>query len=150
MNIRVIAVGKLKEDYLRREVDILSKKINKKTKFEIIEVSDERTPDGASEKEELIIKNKEGERILSKIPDNSYIITLEIKGKSVNSKELKEKISGISKNDIAENIVFIVGGSLGLSDSVSSVSNFKISFSRMTFPHQLMRYILLTEIEKIV
>lgn len=145
MNIRIIAVGKIKEKYIQEGIKEYSKRLSKYCSLEIIEVDDEKAPENLSDKEIDIIKQKEGERILSKIPQDSYIISLEIQEKEISSEELSNKLNNLMIEG-SSNITFIIGGSLGLSDTVSSKSNFKLSFSKMTFPHQLMRMILLEQI----
>ena len=145
MNIRIIAVGKIKEKYIQEGIKEYSKRLSKYCSLEIIEVDDEKAPENLSDKEIDIIKQKEGERILSKIPQNSYVISLEIQGREISSEELSNKLNNLMIEG-SSNITFIIGGSLGLSDTVSSKSNFKLSFSKMTFPHQLMRMILLEQI----
>jgi 23S rRNA (pseudouridine1915-N3)-methyltransferase len=145
MNISIICVGKIKEKYLRDAISEYSKRLSRYSKLDIIEVQDEKTPEGASENEEIQIKDKEGERILSHIKDNQYVIVLDLKGKMLTSEEL----SGLIKECVIRgqsNLVFIIGGSLGLSKNVLSRSDFSLSFSKMTFPHQLMRVILLEQI----
>lgn len=145
MNISIICVGKIKERYLRDAISEYSKRLSRYSKLDIIEVQDEKTPEGASENEEIQIKDKEGERILSHIKDNQYVIVLDLKGKMLTSEELSGLIKecGIRGQS---NLAFIIGGSLGLSKSVLSRSDFSLSFSKMTFPHQLMRVILLEQI----
>src|SRR5690606_38975313 len=106
---------------------------------------DEKAPENLSDKEMEIVKQKEGERILSKTPQSSYVITLVIEGKQLASEELAVKIDDLMIDGISD-ITFIIGGSLGLSNEVISKSNFKLSFSKMTFPHQLMRMILLEQV----
>ena len=114
-------------------------------KLEVIELPDEKTPDNASEKEEQQIKEKEGRLILSKIKDNSYVIAMDLKGKQITSEEFASFISncGVTGNS---NIVFIIGGSLGLSEGVIKRANYKLCFSKMTFPHQLFIVILLEQV----
>lgn len=145
MNITLITVGKIKEKFLRDAIDEYSKRLSKYCRLEIIEVSDEKTPDNASEKEELQIKEKEGIQILSKIKDNAYVIAMDLKGKTLSSEEFSSFIDncGIQGNS---NLVFIIGGSLGLSKDVLNRSNYKLCFSKMTFPHQLFRVMLLEQI----
>ena len=145
MNITVISVGKLKEKYLKQAIDEYSKRLSRYCKLEIIELTDEKTPDNASEKEELQIKEKEGKKILSKIKDNSYLIALAIDGKNLSSEELAETINKLGVRGVS-NITFVIGGSLGLSDEVLSRADYKLSFSKMTFPHQLFRVMLLEQI----
>jgi len=145
MNITLISVGKLKEKYLKEAIDEYSKRLKRYCKLEIIELPDEKTPDNASEKEELQIKDKEGELILSKIKDNSYVIAMDLKGKHITSEEFSGLIQdlGVTGNP---NITFIIGGSLGLSQKVISRANYKLCFSKMTFPHQLFRVMLLEQV----
>lgn len=145
MKITLITVGKLKEKFYTMAVDEYSKRLSRYVKLNIIEVADEKTPDNASAAEEELIKRKEGERIIKNLKGDEYVITLEIEGKMLNSVELSEKINqtGLSGKG---HIAFIIGGSLGLSAEVSSLADFKLSFSKMTFPHQLMRVILLEQI----
>src|SRR5690606_22129541 len=111
----------------------------------IIEVDDEKAPENLSDREMEGVKEKEGKRILSKIPQNSYIISLEIDGREISSEEMSKKIEELMVSGV-NNISFIIGGSLGLSKEISKISNFKLSFSKMTFPHQLIRLILLEQI----
>ena len=145
MNITIICVGKIKEKYLTEAIKEYSKRLSKYCKLNIIEVADEKTDENASDNLNEIVKDKEGERILKNIKDNSYIITLEIGGKMLSSEELAGKIDEITMFENS-NITFIIGGSLGLSKNISNISNYKLSFSKMTFPHQLMRVILLEQI----
>lgn len=145
MNISVVCVGKLKEKYLKAAIEEYSKRLSRYCKLEIIEVSDEKTPDNASDKEESLIKEKEGLGILKHIRDNSFVITLDLKGKMLSSEELADFIKGSAINGNS-NLTFIIGGSLGLSKAVLARANFSLCFSKMTFPHQLMRVILLEQI----
>ena len=145
MNIRIIGVGKIKEKYMQQGIWEYSKRLSRYCNLEIIEVEDEKSPQNLSEKEKNIIKSKEGDRILSKIPSSSYIISLVIDGKKLNSEELSKKVETLMIDGL-DNITFIIGGSLGLSKEVIDRSNFKLSFSKMTFPHQLMRLILLEQV----
>jgi 23S rRNA (pseudouridine1915-N3)-methyltransferase len=145
MNITVITVGKIKEKYLRDAIDEYAKRLSRYCKLDIIEVSDEKTPDNASEKEELQIKEKEGEAILKYIKDSMFVVALAIEGKQLSSEELAAVIKDLGiKGD--SNIAFVIGGSLGLSKAVLNRANYKLSFSKMTFPHQLMRVILLEQV----
>lgn len=145
MNITLITVGKLKEKYLKQAIDEYSKRLTRYCKLQIIELNDEKIPENASEKEEIAIKDKEGKAILSKIKDNAYVIALDLKGKEITSEEFAKFISdcGIMGNS---NIVFVIGGSLGLSKEVINRANYKLCFSKMTFPHQLFRVMLLEQI----
>ena len=145
MNITVISVGKLKEKYLKQAIDEYSKRLTRYCKIDIIELPDEKTPDNASEKEELQIKDKEGQLILSKIKDNMFVIAMDLNAKQMTSEEFSRFIEtqGVMGNS---NITFVIGGSLGLSDEVLKRADYKLSFSKMTFPHQLMRLILLEQV----
>lgn len=145
MNITVIGVGKIKEKYLKLGIDEFSKRLSKYCKLDIVELDDEKAPEKLSEKEMIMVKDKEGKRILSKIKDNSYVIALAIDGKNLSSEELADKISNLAVRGNSS-ITFVIGGSLGLSDEVMKRSDYKLSFSKMTFPHQLMRLILLEQV----
>lgn len=145
MNIKIIAVGKIKEKYIKEGINEFSKRLSRYSKLQIIEVNDEKAPENLSKKEMENIKQKEGKKIISKIPKNSLIISLEIKGKMIDSEELSKKMEDIMI-DGTNDITFVIGGSLGLSREVSDMSNFKLSFSKMTFPHQLMRLILMEQV----
>jgi 23S rRNA (pseudouridine1915-N3)-methyltransferase len=145
MNITIICVGKIKEKFLRDAIDEYSKRLSRYCKLEIIELSDEKTPDSASEKEELAIKEKEGEAILKVIKDNMHVIALDLAGKNLTSVEFSDYINelGVTGNS---NIAFVIGGSLGIAKSVLNRANYKLCFSKMTFPHQLFRVMLLEQI----
>jgi len=145
MNIRIVVVGKIKEKFIQEGIKEYSKRLSRYVKLEILEVDDEKAPENLSEKEMEIVKNKEGERILSKIPSNTYIISLAIDGKNLSSEEFSKKIDDLALEGISD-ITFIIGGSLGISEEVLGRGDFKLSFSCMTFPHQLMRLILLEQI----
>ena len=145
MRINIVCVGKIKEKYLKLGIYEFKKRLSKYCKLEIIELEDEKAPENLSDKEMLIIKEKEGKKILSKIKDNSYVIALAIDGKNLSSEELAETINKLGVRGIS-NITFVIGGSLGLSDEVLSRADYKLSFSKMTFPHQLMRLILLEQV----
>ncbi len=145
MTITIITVGKLKEKYLKDAIDEYSKRLRRYCKLDIIELPDEKTPDNASEKEELAIKEKEGQAILNKIKDNMFVIAMDLGGKQLTSEEFAGYIDnlGVTGNS---NIAFIIGGSLGISKSVLARANYKLCFSKMTFPHQLFRVMLLEQI----
>lgn len=145
MKITVITVGKIKEKYLEDAIAEYSKRLSRYCKLEIIQVADEKTPGRASEVVETQIKDKEGERILSHIKDTAYVVALAIEGKMISSEELAELIDGLGVRG-ESHIQFVIGGSLGLSKKVLERADYKLSFSRMTFPHQLMRVILLEQI----
>jgi len=143
--IRIITVGKIKESYFRDAVAEYEKRLRPYVKLQIIEVQDEPCPQGISDAEARQIKEKEGRRILEKTDDKDYVITLEIKGKKMSSEVfacMMQDLAVSSHPDIA----FVIGGSLGLSDEVMKRSDRGVSFSDMTFPHQLMRVILLEQI----
>lgn len=145
MKIDIIAVGKVKEKFYREAIDEFAKRLSKYCKLQIIEVADEKTPDGASEAVEEQIKAKEAERILKNVKDEAFVFTLEILGKKYNSVEFANRMNSLGVQG-KSHIQFVIGGSLGLHNSVSARSDAKISFSDMTFPHQLMRVILLEQV----
>lgn len=145
MNITVISVGKIKEKYLVAGIAEYAKRLSKYCKLTLVEVADEKAPENLSEKDMLIVKRREGERILSRIKDNTYVVTLEIEGKQMTSEAFSKKIDKLMLDGVS-NVVFVIGGSLGISKEVIARSDFKISFSKMTFPHQLMKMILLEQI----
>ena len=145
MKITVISVGKIKEKYFTDAIAEYSKRLSRYCKLEIIEVPDEKTPDGASEALENQIKEKEGERILAKVPDSAHVVALAIEGKQLDSEELADKMEKWNVSGISH-LVFIIGGSLGLTPKVLNRADFKLSFSKMTFPHQLMRVVLLEQV----
>ncbi len=145
MKISICCVGKVKESYFRGGIDEYKKRLGRYCNIEILEVSDEKTPDNASEAVERQIKEKEGERLLKNIKEDAYVIALAIDGKMLDSVELSEKINTLGIGGTSH-IQFVIGGSLGLSDEVLKRADMKLSFSKMTFPHQLMRVILLEQI----
>ncbi len=145
LKISIISVGKIKEKYIKLGIDEFSKRLSRYAKLEIIELNDEKAPENLSPRDMEIIKNTEGDAILSKIKPNSYTIALAIDGKNLSSESLAKKINDLSVSGNSH-INFVIGGSLGLSDPVLKASDFKLSFSDMTFPHQLMRLILLEQI----
>ena len=145
MNISIITVGKLKEKYLRQGIEEYLKRLTAYAKVEMVEVADEKAPEELSELEMLQVKQKEGERILSKISQDTFVIALAIQGKLLSSEELAKNLDQLATYGKSK-IAFVIGGSLGLSDEVIKRSNEQLSFSRMTFPHQLMRLILVEQI----
>lgn len=145
MKITIVAVGKIKEKYLKDAVSEYGKRLSKYCKLEVIEVADEKTPDHASENVENLIRAKEAERILKHIKDDAYVVTLEIQGKMLTSEELAEKIEALGVQGVSH-ITFVIGGSIGLGADVLKRSDYALSFSKMTFPHQLMRVILLEQV----
>ncbi len=144
MNINIICAGKIKEKYFTAAIAEYSKRMSRFAKFSITELPDEKIPDNASEKEENAIKDKEGKAMLSKIKDSDYVIAMCIEGKQLDSVELSEKIEKISMS--SSSIVFVIGGSLGLSDEVKKRSDLRLSFGKITLPHQLMRVVLCEQI----
>ena len=145
MKILIVCVGKIKEKFYRDAIDEYAKRLSKYCKLEIIEVADEKTPDRASETVENQIKEKEADRILDKIKEDTFVYTLEIKGKRYTSEGFAKELESKGTYGIS-NIAFVIGGSLGLHEKVLKRSNASISFSDMTFPHQLMRVILTEQI----
>ena len=145
MKITLITVGKIKEKYLKDAIAEYSKRLSRYCQLEVVEVADEKTPDNASETVENAIREKEAERILKYIKEDAYIITLEINGRQLSSEEMAEKIEKLGIQGISH-IIFIIGGSIGLGKAVLDKSDFALSFSKMTFPHQLMRVILLEQV----
>lgn len=145
MNITIITVGKLKEKYLIDGIKEYQKRLSKYCKLNLVEVADEKCPENLSQADMEIVKNKEAERIIKKIPTTTQIITLEIEGKMLTSEEFSKKIDSYGVTGHS-NLTFIIGGSLGISDTIKKMSDFKLSFSKMTFPHQVMKMILLEQI----
>ena len=145
MKITVLCVGKIKEKYFTDGIKEYEKRLSRYCRLEIVEVADEKTPDSASDTEELQIKAKEGERLKRYIREEAYVIALAIDGKQLDSVELSEKIEKLGINGTSH-IIFVIGGSLGLDASILKRADYKLSFSKMTFPHQMMRMILLEQI----
>lgn len=145
VDIKIISVGKLKEKYLKQGIEEYLKRLKPYAKVKIEEVPDEHAPEYLSEAEKEEVKNKEGEKILTKLSTDTYVMTLEIEGKQLTSEGFAKKLDDLATYGKSK-ITLIIGGSLGLSDEVKSRSDFSISFSKMTYPHQLMRLILLEQI----
>ena len=149
MKITILCVGKIKQKFYRDAIAEYEKRLSRYCKLEIIEVADEKTPEGASETVELQIKEKEAERMLARMEkylrDGAFVCALAIDGKQLDSVELSEKIDRLGTNGTSH-IIFLIGGSLGMADSLLKRADMKLSFSKMTFPHQLMRVILLEQI----
>lgn len=145
MNISIVSVGKLKEKYLKQGIDEYVKRLSGYAKVELIEVPDEKAPENLSDQEMEQVKEKEGERILAKISDDTYVIALAIEGKMKSSEELAKSLDKLAIYGRSK-IAFVIGGSLGLSKSVMQRANEALSFSKMTFPHQLVRLLLLEQI----
>lgn len=145
MNITIICVGKIKESFYREAAAEYQKRLGRYCHLEIVEVADEAAPERISELQKNSILEKEAERILKQVKDGSYVITLEISGKKHDSVSFADKIDQLGLTGKSQ-LVFIIGGSFGLHKSVSERADYKLSFSDMTFPHQLMRVILLEQI----
>ena len=145
MNIDIICVGKIKEKYLSEAIAEYSKRLTRYCSLKIIEVSDEKTQENASEAFNDKVKKSEADRILKHIKKDAMIVTLEINGKMLSSEELAGKVAEWGVRGVSD-IQFIIGGSLGLHKSITDISSYPLSFSKMTFPHQLMRVILLEQI----
>lgn len=145
MKISILCVGKVKEKFYRDAIAEFEKRLSRYCKLEILEVADEKTPEQASKALEDQIKGKEGARILKHLKEESYVICLCIDGKQLDSVELADTMETLTVSG-KSHITFVIGGSLGLSDEVIQRADFKLSFSKMTFPHQLMRVILMEQI----
>ena len=145
MRITVLAAGKVKEKFYTQAIEEYAKRLSRYCRLEILQVADEKTPDGAGEALENQIRQREGERILAKIGDHDYVIALAIEGKMLDSEELAKKLGQLAVGG-ASHLVFVIGGSLGLSGAVLERADYRLSFSKMTFPHQLMRVILLEQV----
>lgn len=145
MKIAIIAVGKLKEKYLKQGIEEYLKRLSTYAKVDITEVADEKAPENMSEAEMQEVKRKEGERILGKIGQDTYVITLEINGKILTSEQLAAKMDELATYGKSK-IAFVIGGSLGISEAVQKRSDLALSFSKLTFPHQMMRLILLEQV----
>lgn len=145
MEIRILTVGKIKEKYLSDGIAEYAKRLGRYCKLSFFQVPDEKTPDKASDALNIQIKDTEGDRLMKYIRDQDYVIALAIDGKMLDSVELSEKIEKLGVSGISS-VAFVIGGSLGLSEKVLQRADYKLSFSKMTFPHQLMRVILLEQI----
>lgn len=145
MNINVVCIGKLKEKYWTDAIAEYSKRLGRYCRLDIIELKEERLPENASPADEENVKNAEGRSILKALSADSYIIALDVAGKQLSSEQLAKKLDGLAV-DGQSTIDLIIGGSLGLSEEVRSRADFRLSFSPMTFPHQMMRVILLEQI----
>lgn len=145
MKITLVTVGKIKERYFEDAIKEYSKRLSRYCRLEIIQVADEKTPDGAGTALENQIREKEGQRILSSIREGAFVVALAIEGRMLSSEELASKLQRLGV-DGTSHIVFVIGGSLGLSGEVMRRADYALSFSPMTFPHQLMRVVLLEQI----
>lgn len=145
IHIKLLCVGRIKEKYLKDGLDEYLKRLSRYAKVEITEVNDEKTTEGASDVENTAVKDKEGERILSHIKDTDHVCALAIDGKMYDSEGLAEHLDRLYVSGVSD-IAFVIGGSLGLSDAVLKRADEMLSFSKMTFPHQLMRLIFLEQL----
>jgi len=145
MKVTIVCVGKLKEKYWRDAIGEYSKRLSRYMKLEIIELADEKAPETMSPAQEAEVKEKEGQRILKSIKEDAFVVALAVEGKQLSSEELAEFMAKKAVDGISH-IVFVIGGSLGLSQAVMARADFALSFSRMTFPHQMMRVVLLEQI----
>lgn len=145
MNIKIISVGKLKEKYLVQGINEYTKRLSKYCKITLVEVPDEKAPEKLSEAEMIQVKEKEGERILAKIKEQEYVFALAINGQNPSSEDFAATLDKLQTSGKSQ-FAFIIGGSLGLSDQVLKRSNAQISFGKMTYPHQLMRLVLVEQI----
>lgn len=145
MNIKIVTVGKLKEKYLIQGINEYVKRLGAYAKIQLVEVPDEKAPESMSEAEMLQVKEKEGKKILAKIKDQEYVFALAIEGKNPTSEAFAQQIEQLGIQGKSQ-LVFVIGGSLGLSQEVMQRSNTQISFGKMTYPHQLMKLILVEQI----
>ena len=145
MNITIVTVGKLKEKYLKMGIEEFSKRLGAYTKIQLVEVADEKAPESLSDADMEIVKKKEADRILSKIGTDAYVIVLAIDGKMKTSEELSADLESLMTYGRSK-VTFVIGGSLGLHESVMKRSDESLSFSKMTFPHQMMKLILLEQV----
>ncbi|MGN0141137.1 MAG: 23S rRNA (pseudouridine(1915)-N(3))-methyltransferase RlmH [Roseburia sp.] len=145
MKITILCVGKIKEKFYREAIAEYQKRLSRYCNLEIIEVADEKTPDHASALVENQIKEKEAERLEKYLKEGAFVCALAIDGKSLDSVELSQRIEGLGTSGVSH-IIFLIGGSLGLAERILKRADWKLSFSKMTFPHQLMRVILLEQI----
>ncbi|WP_346235138.1 23S rRNA (pseudouridine(1915)-N(3))-methyltransferase RlmH [Lysinibacillus telephonicus] len=145
MNITIISVGKLKEKYLKMGIEEYVKRLSSYAKIDLVEVADEKAPEQLSDAEMEIVKRKEGERILAKISEGMHVIALAIDGKMKSSEELAAELESLMTYGTSK-ITFVIGGSLGLHDDVLKRADEKLSFGKMTLPHQLMKLVLVEQI----
>jgi 23S rRNA (pseudouridine1915-N3)-methyltransferase len=145
VNITIVTVGKLKEKYLKMGIEEYEKRLRSYAKIQLAEVPDEKAPEQLSDAEMEMVKKKEGERILSKVPADAHMIALAIEGKQRSSEELAANLESLMTYGKSK-VVFVIGGSLGLHDDVLKRADEKLSFSKMTFPHQLMKLVLMEQV----
>ncbi|MBY6037526.1 23S rRNA (pseudouridine(1915)-N(3))-methyltransferase RlmH [Fictibacillus nanhaiensis] len=145
MNIMIVSVGKLKEKYLKQGIEEYLKRLGPYAKVEVLEVPDEKAPETLSEQEMIMVKEAEGNRILAKIGQDVHVIAMAIEGKAISSEDLADNLDKLATYGKSK-VAFIIGGSLGLSDAVMKRANEKISFGKITYPHQLMKLVLVEQI----
>jgi 23S rRNA (pseudouridine1915-N3)-methyltransferase len=145
MKITITAVGKLKERYLKDGISEYVKRLSRFTEFELVEVDDEHAPESLSVAQESQVKHREAERLLKRVKDGSYIVLLDLAGEQLDSKGFSAKMESVMLSGNSH-ITFIIGGSLGLDQSLINAANYRICLSKMTFPHQLARLILLEQV----
>lgn len=145
LGVTVIAVGKIKEKFFADAIDEYAKRLSAYCRFEVVEVKDEKTPDNPTENEKNVILDREAERILQKIPKGAKVISLCVEGNQMTSEKFADLLSRSSVEGTSK-LVFVIGGSMGLSDKVKNMSDLRLGFSEMTFPHMLMRVILAEQI----
>jgi 23S rRNA (pseudouridine1915-N3)-methyltransferase len=145
VNISIISVGKLKEKYLKMGIEEYTKRLGSYAKIDLVEVADEKAPENLSDADMEIVKKKEGERILAKIGADTYVIALAIEGKMKTSEQLAEDLQSLMTYGRSK-VAFVIGGSLGLHEDVMKRSDEKLSFSKMTLPHQLMKLVLVEQV----
>lgn len=145
MNISIISVGKLKEKYLKMGIEEYTKRLGSYAKIDLVEVADEKAPENLSDADMEIVKKKEGDRILAKIGADTYVIALAIEGKMKSSEQLAEDLQSLMTYGRSK-VAFVIGGSLGLHEDVMKRSDEKLSFSKMTLPHQLMKLVLIEQV----
>ena len=149
MKISIVCVGRLKEKYWTDAVAEYCKRLGKYVKLEITELPDEKAPESMSAAQEEQVKIKEGHRILKAIKEDAFVVTLEVQGKQLSSEELAQLIEAKTTGGVSH-ITFVIGGSLGLSQQVIERGEYHLSFSKMTFPHQMMRVVLLEQIYRAI
>ena len=145
LGVTIIAVGKIKEKFFADAIDEYAKRLSAYCRFEVVEVKDEKTPDNPTENEKNALLDREAERILQKIPKGAKVISLCVEGKQMTSEKFADLLSRSTVEGTSK-IVFVIGGSMGLADKVKNMSDLRLSFSEMTFPHMLMRVILAEQI----
>ncbi|WP_286034801.1 23S rRNA (pseudouridine(1915)-N(3))-methyltransferase RlmH [Megamonas hypermegale] len=145
MKISIVAAGKIKEKYLRDGIAEFTKRLKPFTQIEFLEINEEKMKDNPSPAEKAAVLKAEGERLLKKVPAGSYLIVLDVVGKSISSEELSQKIDTLTLNGHSH-ITFLIGGAFGLSQEIRNRADERISFSRMTFTHQMIRLLLIEQI----